>query len=76
MGIDINNLKPLGGDLLSGSESIMGSLRVLSEEELSISGGGYYPYHGSKSSKSSKSKSSKSKSSKSKSSSGGYGGYH
>ncbi len=40
MGIDINDLKPLGADLLSGSESIMGSLRVLSEEELRISGGG------------------------------------
>ena len=33
MGIDINDLKPLGGDLLSGSESIMNNLRVLSEEE-------------------------------------------
>ncbi len=40
MGINIKDLKPLGGDLLSGSESIMDNLRVLSEEELSISGGG------------------------------------
>lgn len=42
MGINVNDLNqaPLGGDLLSSSESIMGSLRVLSEEELSLSGGG------------------------------------
>jgi hypothetical protein len=40
MGININNLQPLGGSLLSGSESIMGNLRVLSEDELSLSGGG------------------------------------
>lgn len=42
MGINVNDLNqsPLGGELLSGSESIMGSLRVLSEEELSLSGGG------------------------------------
>jgi hypothetical protein len=42
MGINVNDLNqsPLGGDLLSGSESIMGNLRVLSEEELSLSGGG------------------------------------
>ncbi|MFM2313522.1 MAG: hypothetical protein RLZZ04_2798 [Cyanobacteriota bacterium] len=42
MGININDLNqsPLGGELLSGSESIMGNLRVLSEEELKVSGGG------------------------------------
>jgi hypothetical protein len=40
MGININDLQPLGGSLLSGSESIMGNLRVLSEDELSLSGGG------------------------------------
>jgi hypothetical protein len=42
MGININDLNqsPLGGELLSGSESIMGNLRVLSEDELSLSGGG------------------------------------
>jgi hypothetical protein len=40
MGININELQPLGGSLLSGSESIMGNLRVLSEDELSLSGGG------------------------------------
>jgi hypothetical protein len=42
MGININDLNqsPLGGELLSGSESIMGNLRVLSEEELKLSGGG------------------------------------
>jgi hypothetical protein len=42
MGINVNDLNqsPLGGELLSGSESIMGNLRVLSEEELSLSGGG------------------------------------
>jgi hypothetical protein len=40
MGINIEDLQPLGGSLLSGSESIMGNLRVLSEDELSLSGGG------------------------------------
>jgi hypothetical protein len=42
MGININDLNqsPLGGELLSGSESIMGNLRVLSEDELKLSGGG------------------------------------
>jgi hypothetical protein len=40
MGINIGELQPLGGSLLSGSESIMGNLRVLSEDELSLSGGG------------------------------------
>jgi hypothetical protein len=42
MGININDLNqsPLGGELLSGSESMMGNLRVLSEEELKLSGGG------------------------------------
>jgi hypothetical protein len=40
MGINIDDLQPLGGSLLSGSESIMGNLRVLSEDELSLSGGG------------------------------------
>jgi hypothetical protein len=40
MGINIDELQPLGGSLLSGSESIMGNLRVLSEDELSLSGGG------------------------------------
>ena len=40
MGINVNDLQPLGADLLSGSESIMGDLRVLSEEELRLSGGG------------------------------------
>ncbi len=53
MGININDLnqKPLGGELLSGSESIMDNLRVLSEEELSISGGGGSCGGGSKGSK-------------------------
>jgi hypothetical protein len=42
MGININDLNqsPLGGELLSGSENIMGNLRVLSEDELKLSGGG------------------------------------
>jgi hypothetical protein len=40
MGININELQPLGSNLLSGSESIMGNLRLLSEDELSLSGGG------------------------------------
>lgn len=44
MGINVNDLNnlPLGGELLSGSDEIMGNLRILSEEELSISGGTGY----------------------------------
>ncbi|MEY2855890.1 MAG: hypothetical protein RLZZ74_199 [Cyanobacteriota bacterium] len=56
MGININDLNqsPLGGELLSGSESIMGNLRVLSEEELSLSGGSGYGGKGSGKGKGSK----------------------
>ncbi|MGL5078090.1 MAG: hypothetical protein ACRDBG_19995 [Waterburya sp.] len=40
MGININDLQPLGGSLLSGNDNILDSLRELSPEELRISGGG------------------------------------
>ncbi len=60
MGININDLSPLGASLLSDNESFLGNIRDLSAEELKISGGGGHS-GGSGSSKSkSKSKSTKS----------------
>jgi hypothetical protein len=40
MGINISDLQPLGGSLLSGNENILDNLRELAPEELRISGGG------------------------------------
>ncbi|MGL5942475.1 MAG: hypothetical protein ACRC2S_19275 [Waterburya sp.] len=40
MGININDLNPLGASLLSGNETVLDNLRELSPEELRISGGG------------------------------------
>ena len=44
MGININdldnNLQPVGASLLSGNESLLDSLRELSDEEQKLSGGG------------------------------------
>ena len=42
--IKISNLKPAGFALLSDSESFMGSMRDVSEDELKITGG-YYRYY-------------------------------
>jgi hypothetical protein len=39
MGININDLQPLGSSLLSGKENVLDNLRELSPEELTISGG-------------------------------------
>jgi len=69
MGININDLSPLGASLLSDNESFLGNIRDLSAEELKISGGGGYGCG----SGSGKSKSSKSSKSKSKSGSGSCG---
>ncbi|MDJ0703178.1 MAG: hypothetical protein QNJ46_07860 [Leptolyngbyaceae cyanobacterium MO_188.B28] len=38
--IKISNLKPAGSALFSDSESFMGSMRDVSEDELKITGGG------------------------------------
>jgi hypothetical protein len=69
MGININDLSPLGASLLSDNESFLGNIRDLSAEELKISGGGGYSggYGSGSGSGSSKSKS------KSKSGSGSCG---
>jgi hypothetical protein len=40
MGINIDDLQPLGGSLLSGNENVLDNLRELAPEELRISGGG------------------------------------
>jgi hypothetical protein len=40
MGINIDDLQPLGGSLFSGNENILDNLRELAPEELRISGGG------------------------------------
>jgi hypothetical protein len=72
MGININDLSPLGASLLSDNESFLGNIRDLSAEELKVSGGGGHGYGcGSGSGKSKKSKKSKS----SKSGSCGCGNY-
>lgn len=74
MGINIKDLAPVGASLFSDSESLMGNIRSLAEDELKISGGGGYCGSGSGSGKSkSKSKSKKSGSKKSGSGSGCYG---
>jgi hypothetical protein len=39
MGININDLQPLGSSLLSGKENVLDNLRELSSQELMISGG-------------------------------------
>lgn len=39
MGININDLQPLGSSLLSGKENVLDNLRELSPKELTISGG-------------------------------------
>jgi hypothetical protein len=78
MGININDLAPVGANLFSDSESFMGNIRSLSEDELKISGGWGYGgsgsgKSGSKKSGSGKSGSKKSGSKKSGSGSGAYG---
>ncbi|AFZ36753.1 hypothetical protein Sta7437_3246 [Stanieria cyanosphaera PCC 7437] len=63
--IQISELSPLGTALFADNESLMGSIRDLTEDELKITGGSGKG-SGSKKSGSKKSKSKKSKSKKSK----------
>lgn len=42
MGIKINDLSPVGANLFADSESFMGNIRSLSEDELKVSGGDGY----------------------------------
>ena len=50
MGININDLSPLGASLLADKESFLDNISDLSTEELKISGGGGYYGGGSSSS--------------------------
>ena len=47
MGIKLDDLNSLGAELFNDSESLMGNIRSLSEDELNISGGGSYGFSGS-----------------------------